>query len=163
MAFRRRAPRLFRRVPGGTRIALGEHELSVVRNMFAELRELIATRPDDPALRRLFPPAYHLSDDAEAEAEFRRLMHPELAAQRLAALETALALLEADRPLTDEEMLTLMQSVNAVRLVLGTLLDVGEDHDPGAVAADDPALGQHHLYAWLGYVLDSAVNASTDG
>jgi hypothetical protein len=154
---------LFRRVPGGTRVTLGDVELGIVRNMFGELRDVIATRPDDPVLRRLFPPAYHLSDDAEAEAEFRRLMHPELAAQRLAAIETALSLLEADRPLTDEEMLALMQSVNAVRLVLGTLLDVGEDHDPGDVAAEDPAIGQHHLYAWLGYVLDSAISASSDG
>jgi hypothetical protein len=157
VAFRRRAPRLFRRTPAGTVVTLGDHELAVVRNMFGELRELIATRPDDPALRRLFPPAYHLSDDADAEAEFRRLMHPELAAQRLAAIETALTLL------ADDEMLALMQSVTAVRLVLGTLLDVGEDHDPGEVAPDDPSLGQHHLYAWLGYVLDSAISASTDG
>jgi hypothetical protein len=160
MAFRRRAPRLFRRVPGGVEVTLGAPERELIAGLFAQLRDLITTSPDDPALRRLFPPAYHLSDDVAAETEWQRLMHPELAAQRLAALDTVSGLLATDRPLTDEDMLTLMQAVNAVRLVLGTLLDVDEEHDPRRVDPEDPSAGQHHLYAWLGYMLESAIDVS---
>jgi Domain of unknown function (DUF2017) len=159
VALWRRPPKLFRRVDGGIRVQLGEEASTLVVSLFDQLRDLITASPDDPAVRRLFPPAYHLADDAQAEAEFQRLMHPELAAQRLAALGTASQLLTADRPLDDGEMMALVQSVNAVRLVLGTMLDVDEAHDPRTIPDDDPALGQHHLYAWLGYVLDSALSA----
>ena len=52
-----------------------------------------------------------------------------------------------------------MQSVNAVRLVLGTLLDVGEDDE---LSEDDGP--EHHLYGYLSWVLDASVRAlSGDG
>ncbi len=61
----------------------------------------------------------------------------------------------------DEAGLTaLMQSLNALRLVLGTILDVGEDHDLDDVAPDDPLVGEHHLYGYLSYLLDAAVRAA---
>jgi len=46
-----------------------------------------------------------------------------------------------------------------VRLVLGTLLDVSEAHDPEDVGDDDPMVGEHHLYQFLSYLLEVAVQA----
>jgi hypothetical protein len=161
VAFWRRPPRLFRRVDGGIAVQLGDDERAMIDSLFSQLRDLITTSPDDPALRRLFPPAYHHLEDAEAEAEYQRLMQPELAAQRLDALNTASNLLAASEPLDEEAFMALIQSVNSIRLVLGTLLDVDEEHDPRLVPPDDPSLGQHHLYAWLGFVLDSAIATAT--
>ena len=57
--------------------------------LLAELRALMLS--DDPQhaplLRRLFPPAYHLSDDAEAEAEYQRFMRDDLVASRLESID----------------------------------------------------------------------------
>ncbi len=55
----------------------------------------------------------------------------------------------------------LMQSLNALRLVLGTLLDVDEEHDLDDVSPDDPMVGEHHLYGYLSYLLDAAVRAAS--
>ena len=54
----------------------------------------------------------------------------------------------------------LMQALNAVRLVLGTLLDVGEEHDPSAVRDDDPMVGEHQLYSFLSWLLEHLVRAT---
>ena len=69
--------------------------------------------------------------------------------------------LTSHEPLDDGGVQGFMQSVNAVRLVLGVLLDVGEEHDPSAVRDDDPMVGEHHLYAFLSWVLEATVQAIT--
>ena len=51
-----------------------------------------AVRPDDPALRRLFPDAY--ADDDEAADEFRRFTERSLRDSKLAHAATVLATLE---------------------------------------------------------------------
>jgi hypothetical protein len=54
-----------------------------------------------------------------------------------------------------------MQSLNALRLALGTMLDVDESHDLDDVSPDDPLVGEHHLYGYLSYLLDAAVTAAS--
>jgi hypothetical protein len=61
------------------------------------------------------------------------------------------------------DVTSLMHGVNSLRLVVGTLLDVGEDEDPTTVAEDDPLLGEHHLYAWLSWLLEWIVRALSSG
>jgi hypothetical protein len=46
-----------------------------------------------------------------------------------------------------------------VRLVLGTMLDITEDHDIGAVDENDPLVGEYNLYDFLSWILDWAVRA----
>jgi hypothetical protein len=110
----------------------------------------------------LSPPASHLADDEEAETEYQRLMHDELVASRLAAVGTLEAMLADDAgPTIDADGLAaFMHAVNALRLVLGTLLDVSEDEDELDIDADDPLVGERHLYGYLSYLLDSAVRAA---
>ena len=52
-----------------------------------------------------------------------------------------------------------MQALNALRLVLGTMLDVDEDDDLDDIDDDDPLVGEHHLYDYLSWLLDWAVRA----
>lgn len=158
----RKKPRpLFEPTAAGFVINLPPDERELVTRLMGELRELLlADDPrSEPLLRRLFPPAYHLADDAEADAEYQRLMREELVASRLTAIEEAARLLNSGTALNDGEMQGLLQSLNAVRLVLGTLLDVSEAHDPGELRDDDPMIGEHHLYQFLSMLLDRAVDA----
>ncbi|HRE02524.1 MAG TPA: DUF2017 family protein [Ilumatobacteraceae bacterium] len=53
---------------------------------------------------------------------------------------------------------SLVQCVNGIRLVLGTMLDVSED-DPDEIDDDDPLIGERYLYDFLSWILDSAIRA----
>jgi len=161
MARRKARRKVFERTPKGYVVNMQREEVDLIVRLVAELRALmLADDPNTAAVtRRLFPPAYHLADDAEADAEYQRLMREELVASRLAAMQQVDEALNSNDPLTEDAMHGLLQSLNAVRLVLGTLLDVGEAHDPEDVGDDDPMVGEHHLYQFLSYLLEVAVEA----
>lgn len=158
----RRKPRpVFERTDAGYVVHLDREEQQLIIQLLGELRALLlADDPNTTAItRRLFPPAYHLADDREADDEYQRLMREELVASRLSALQFVDEAFAADAPLTEEAMHGLLQSLNAVRLVLGTLLDVGEDDGPNEIDDDDPMIGEYHLYHFLSFLLDAAVGA----
>ena len=142
-----------------------EVERELVVRLLGELRELLSAAGDDPdaatspVLRRLFPPAY--PDDEEKEAEYQRLMRDELITSRLAQLDAVSARLSADgsAPMDEAEVTALMRSLNAVRIVLGTMLDVGEDDDVGAGEEGDDHEPERQLYAYLSWLLDWTVRA----
>ena len=161
MIRRRRPPVPIERGSSGYTINLDEHERDLLLRLLGELTQLLASDADTPALRRMFPPAYHLPADEEAEEEYQRLMREELVASRLAALTTLSTTLRERTTLDDGGLGALMQSLNALRLVLGTLLDVDEEHDLDDVSPDDPLIGEHHLYGYLSYLLDAAVRAAS--
>lgn len=144
-------------------VNLDDNEVELLLRLLDEVRSLITS--DDPEhahlLRRLFPPAYHLSNDAEAEAEYQRLMRDELSTSRLGAIITLETTLRGDKRLDEAGMIALMQALNSVRLVLGTLLDVSEAHDIDDIGPDHPMVAEHHLYGYLSYLLDTAVDALT--
>jgi hypothetical protein len=136
-------------------LRLPDGERDLVRQLLGELRTLLALGPDDPRLRRLYPSAY--ADDAEQDAEFRRMTHEELASGRLAAVDTVEATVGSD-DLSPDELTAWMHAVNALRLVLGTVLDVDEE-DPFAIDPDDPDARQYMLYGYLGLLLEEIVQA----
>jgi Domain of unknown function (DUF2017) len=143
---------------GNIQLALPDHEREVVRRMLPQLRELLTLGANDDRTKRLFPVAFH--DDPEAEAEYQRFMHPELVASRLAAIDLVETSLDRTE-LSEEEAVAWMQSVNGVRLVLGTLLDVDEELDIEGVADDDPDVQGYAIYAYLSGLLDELVRALT--
>jgi hypothetical protein len=124
--------------------------------MLPQLRELLTVGAEDDRTRRLFPTAFH--DDPEAEAEYRRYMHAELVASRLAAIDAVDASLDRTE-LSEEEAVAWLQSVNSVRLVLGTLLDVDEELDLDTVPDDDPEIQGYAIYSYLSALLDELVQA----
>jgi hypothetical protein len=139
-------------------LLLPEGERELLGQLLGELRALLTLGSEDPRLRRLYPAAY--SDDEEKEAEYRQLTHEDLSSGRLAALETVKQTISADE-LTPEELTAWMHAVNALRLVLGTMLEVDED-DPFAVDPEDPNAREYMLYGYLGLLLEEIVQAQMD-
>lgn len=137
-----------------------------------ELAGLLTDPSADPALvQRLFPVVH--PDDPAMEAEYQRLMREELVASRLGAVHTVQEVLS--RPgrsvmVSEAEMAALMQGINAIRLVLGTLLGVtDDDEDALGFAFDDDEddddgddTAEHQLYGYLSWLLDAAVLAQID-
>lgn len=145
---------------GAFRINIAPDVRELLIHLFGELRDVLTQgTSDDPALRRLFPAAYH--DNPEYDAEYHELMRSELVASRLTAMSRVVEVLGAGDRLETEEMNLLLQSLNAVRLLLGTMLDVSEDGpDDGPEDPDDPTAATHHLYSYLGWLLEAAVAAA---
>jgi len=144
---------------GAFLLRLPEGERELLLQLLGELRTLLKLGPDNPRLRRLYPAAY--SDDEEKEAEYRMLTHEELSSGRLAALNTVEQTIAADE-LTPDELTAWMHAVNALRLVLGTMLDVQEDTQPFALDKDDPDAPTMALYGYLGVLLEEIVEAQLD-
>jgi len=115
--------RIERTGKGEIRLRPPRDERALLRSLPSQLRRLLAEAPDDPSLERLFPPAY---DDAEDEADYRRLMGDELLEGRRRALRVVEETLDQDR-LTKEQAESWLTALNDLRLVLGTRLDVTED------------------------------------
>lgn len=141
------------------------HLLSELRDTLLDDSEMNDTSSDK--FRRLFPTAYH--DDPELDSEYQRLMKGELLASRLDSLSSAHAALERTPDddtiiLTPHELDVFTRSINNLRLVLGTMLDVQESDDIDAGsdgASDDPAQLHLLLYSYLGWLLDWAVTVQT--
>ena len=162
MALRRQKP-VVERTRDGYVIRLRADELELLGRLLGELRGLVLSTDaaTDAIRRRLFPPAYHLADDAEAEAEYQRLMREELVASRLDALQRVETAFTQEQPTVLDEagVQGLLQSLNALRLVLGTILDIGEEDDLDNIPDDHPMFGEHHLYAFLSWLLEVTVQA----
>jgi hypothetical protein len=151
-----RRHRVKRTRQGTYKIDLPAEERRVVRSLLDQLRQLLSEDIPDERLRRLFPTAY--ATDEEADREYQRLMRDELVASRLASIESVSETLDAN-VLQEQELHAWMASVNAIRLVLGTLLDITEDHDLGNVSPDDEDIETYVLYSYLSALLDEMVTA----
>ena len=147
MRRRFRAP--IRRSGDGFVIDLGPEEAALVRRMIDELRQLLSD-PEPGAeagalLMRLFPVAY--PDDDDAEAEYQRLMREELVASKLATFE-----------IDEGGLIAFMQSVNSLRLALGTMIGVTDEPD-AEVDPDQEDTPEYHLYGYLSWLLEWSVRA----
>ena len=129
----------------------------MLRHVLPQLRDLLTLGSSDDRTRRLFPTAY--ADDPEAEAEYVGYMRDELVASRLAALEVIESTVGAARP-DGGAGVAWLQSINSVRLVLGSLLDVSEELDINALPDDDPEIEGYVLYGYLSMLLDELVPPS---
>src|SRR3977135_2112664 len=83
------------RVRDGFAFTTGVDERQLVARLLTELSQLLVGESDDSRLVRIFPPAYHLADDADADAEYQRLMREELVASRLAGITTVNSALQS--------------------------------------------------------------------
>ena len=147
--------RIERTRQGEIRLRLPRAERDLLRHLRAELGQLLDSAPDDPSLRRLFPPAY---DDEADEAEYRRLMHDDLTAGRRRALEVVEETANRDR-LSAEEAEAWLTALNDLRLVLGTRLDVREDTLLDALDPHDPRAPDLSVYAYLSWLQEQLVEA----
>lgn len=142
---------------GSFSINLAADERATLVGFIEQLRAIVEGGPDDPRMARLFPVAYHA--DADRDAEYQSFMRDELQQSKMTAINSAIAVLESDQPLTEAQLTGFMTVLNQLRLVLGTLLDVGESDDEDDISEDDPTFGQHQLYGYLGWLLEWTVSA----
>jgi hypothetical protein len=169
---------------GGVRAALAPAEASLLRSLVGQIITLIAPdgpppspakdlldwdapaiqpeTPDDPVLARLLPDGYR--DDPEASQEFRKYTESGLrSAKHQAAQELLDTLPEAGGKvqLTHDQAQAWLKALNDVRLALGVRLGVTEEFEEqwGRLAADDPQWAAYEVYAWLGAVQESLVQA----
>ena len=153
-----RRHRIRRTRTGRYEINLPAPERTLLGNLADQLRELMSETTDEPSVRRLFPTAYH--DDPERDREYQQLVRDELLERRLTALATLETTLEADE-LDEGQLGAWLSSLNDLRLVLGTRLDVSEG--PIDVDADDPHAPAYAVYEYLGFLLSQVVDALTEG
>jgi len=137
---------------GDVVVDIDESIRDAMRTLLDELRELLMTG-NHPGLRRLYPTAY--PQDEDLEEGYRSLVHDSLLAQRLDSIEAMENSLDATT-LTDAQLDAWMHGVNSVRLVLGTILDVGEGEELPDPTAPDAQ--QRVLYYILGYLLEQIVD-----
>jgi hypothetical protein len=145
--------RVKRRGAGRYEVKLRPSERVLMGDLVVQLREQLLASTDDPSVRRLFPPAY--PDDPERDAGYQVLTRDELLEHRLAALDTVEESLDGDE-LDDEGLRAWMSTLNSLRLVLGTRLDV--DEELPALADDDPLAPAYAVYEYLGWLLSQVVD-----
>jgi uncharacterized protein DUF2017 len=140
--------------------------------------EQTPTTPKDPALARLLPDAY--AEDPEAAAEFRRYTETDLRLRKRDNARIVLAdlaeLLDLSEPppaelldeggehrvvLDDQGVQAWLGTLNDLRLVIGTRLDVSEDMDvvEAKLAEDDPRRWLFAIFHWLAGLQDSLLAA----
>lgn len=145
-------PPFRRRRNGRYVVNLSADERGLIEQLVEQLRVLLAS--DSPALRRLFPPPY--GDDEERNQGYAVLAGAELIERRLAALDVVGSTLDAEE-LDEDQVEAWMRSINDIRLVLGTMLDVTEDGE--APGQDDPDAPAYAAYEYLGMLLERIVRS----
>lgn len=149
-------PRVRRTRRGTYRVKIPEQERDLLRALPAQLRE--ALEAGDPGTVRLFPPAH--PDDAEASRRYRDLVGDQLLEARLRAIDTMEGTIDASE-MNEEQLTAWLTTLNDVRLVLGTQLDVSEDPEP--LPEDHPDATRMAVYGYLGWVVSEIVEAMSDG
>lgn len=140
---------------GTIAVRLSGTERQVLAHAMGELRELLLG-PGDESLARLTPTAR--PDDPAAEADWQRWMHDELLQSRLTSLDTVDRVLDQDT-VTSDELTAVLQSCNALRLVLAARLGIEDEDGRTELDPDDPDAPAWAVYDWLAFLIDSAVRA----
>ena len=145
-------PPFKQRTDGGVDVRIGKGEREVLARIAAEMRSMLISEADPDAMQRLFPPGH--PNEPELEAEYRSLVHDELLRKKLDDLDV-LEETATSNKLTADQIGQWMQSLNGLRLVLGTRLDVSEESE--RPPDNDPTAGQYALYEYLGYLLEMLI------
>jgi hypothetical protein len=136
------------------RVRLSPVERTLLRSLPEQAMPLVGS--EDPSVQRLFPPAYVGVDHTDAQADYRVATAGELADHHRQALAELAA--SAGNPVISTEQLHLwLGALEALRLVLGTQLDVNEHHATGSSEhTDNP---RYAVYYFLSSLQDQVVGA----
>jgi hypothetical protein len=124
----------------------------VLRQLVPQFRGLLEN-PDQPALWRLFPPAYSESAHADLQEEYRRLMQEDLVERHREEFDLVASTADAEH-LSEEQLHAWARALNTVRLVLGTVLDIQEGEEERR-----PSSPEESLYQWLTFLQGEAIDA----
>ena len=145
---------IVKRRDGRFGLRLGEGERVLLRTLYDDLADLLVD-PDDPAVRRLFPPAHA---DPESEEQYRLLVRDQLVSGRAEALDIVRATL-SEKTLSAEEADAWLRGLNDLRLVLGTRLDVTEETDFERELDTSERGRELAIYAYLTWLQEQFVEA----
>jgi Domain of unknown function (DUF2017) len=144
----------FQRKGDRVRVNLEVHERLLLGELLDELEGLLDD-PNDPEVRRLFPPAY--SDRADDE-QYRSLVQNQLVSGRSKALATVRETLTGET-LDLEQADQWLRALNDMRLVLGTRWDVTEQLDYGTLDLNEPRGRELAVYGYLSWLQEQLVEA----
>ncbi len=147
---------------GDFELRLSPDERTILRGLPDQLRNLIENEDptSDPAMARLYPPAYE--DDPIRNLEFERMAGDDLTSQRLSSINAMEGSIDADL-LSEEQLLSWLGVLNDLRLVLGTRLEITEETTEEDFAAGDPRASTFALYGYLTWLVDAIVRALDPG
>ncbi|MEI7885976.1 MAG: DUF2017 family protein [Actinomycetes bacterium] len=145
-------PPFRKRRNGRYTVNLSEGERQLIEDLALDLREMLTT--DSPMLQRLFPPPY--GENEERNQGYSALAGSELVERKFAALDVVTNTISAE-DLSEEEVEAWMRSINDIRLVLGTVLNVSEDQAPAVT--DEATQALHDSYEYLGMLLERIIQA----
>jgi hypothetical protein len=147
-------PRQIRRKGERVRLYLDAHEQTLLRELLDQLEPLLVD-PDDPSLRRLFPPAY---SDEKSDEQYRSLVRDQLVNGRAKSLATMRGTL-AEEAIDLEQADSWLRALNDLRLVLGTRLDVSEEVDYERLDLHEPRARDLAVYGYLAWLQEQLVEA----
>ena len=148
----------FRHGAEGIIVTLRKEERSAVAAILEQFRQLLVGGKDPSLLR--FQPPVHIHDRRASE-EFWEMTGDSLLRHRLEAIETVEAGLDG-APLDDDAVAAWMQTINSVRLYLGSTLEVGAATFNPPQEGDQPRqAARYALYEWLGGLLEQLVLVAT--
>jgi hypothetical protein len=152
--------RPFRRRGGRFVVSIGEGERGLLSEVCRQSRELLEEEDvSDPAVARLFPPAYR--DDPLQNLEFEHAVGDAPRSGKLEAISTVERTMHA-RELEEDELLAWMGVVNDARLVIGTRIEITEE----ATEADYPEGHEDHdafgVYVYLTWLESKMIDALGD-
>lgn len=137
---------------GVYQLNLDDDHRRILRELMEQLLGLLED-PGAPVLYRVFPPAYSDPGDVARQDEYRRLMMEDLVERRREECRMVLETAE-QKTLTEDQVMAWSRTINSLRLVLGTYLDVSEDDEPRPAQTVEES-----AYQWLSLLLEEAVDA----
>jgi hypothetical protein len=154
-------PPPFRRRGGRFVVSLSKDERDLLAELCRQSRALLeAEEPSsDPAVARLFPPAYQ--DDPLQNLEFETTLGEAPRNGKLEALGTLERTASADR-LSEDELLSWMGAINDFRLVLGTRIAITEEATDRDYPPEHPDHDAFGVYVYLTWLEDGIIRALGD-
>lgn len=142
-------------------VALSEHERTLLAELCRQSRELLEAEDpsSDPAVARLFPPAYQ--DDPLQNLEFETALGDSPRAGKLEALATVERTVGATE-VGEDELLAWMGVVNDARLVIGTRIEITEQATQDDYPEGEPDHDAFGVYVYLTWLEDRILRALGD-
>lgn len=160
--------RFARRPDGGLDVELHQDEAGLVRNVLTALRQVVAGEGEDPAVARLYPPAF---DDEEEAGDWAFLTRDTLARERSERIDRVLATLDAGKEsrarwegrLDADDASAWLGAVNDARLVLGVRIGVTEEMYERPPPPGDERRSAFDVYTYFGWLESELLEALEPG
>jgi hypothetical protein len=156
-----RVVRPFRKRGARYAVSLSDDERTMLAEICRQSRELLQAEDpsSDPAVARLFPPAYQ--DDPLQNLEFETTMGETPRNGKLDALATVERTVRAT-DVSEDELLDWMKVVNDARLVLGTRIEITELATPRDFPPEHPDHDSFGVYVYLTWLEDRIIHTLGD-